>query len=85
MRFEDFENMRKNAIKWEMYQESLLRNIEFSMLIDNFNAYEERIGDSTKRFKKGNEAEDVYLWLDPKDKKVKRVEKANANFLGAII
>ncbi len=85
MRFEDFENMRKNAIKWEMYQESLLRNIEFSTLIDNFNAYEESIGDSTKRFKKGNEAEDVYLWLDPKDKKVKRVEKANANFLGAII
>lgn len=85
MKYEEFESMRKKAMKWEMYQDSLIRSIDFATLIDNFNAYEESICDSTKRFKKGQEAEDVYLWLDPKDKKVKRVEKANANFLRAII
>ncbi len=84
MKFEDFENMRKNAIRWELYQERLLRNIEFSALIDRFNAYENEIGDSTKRFVSG-ESDDDFVWLDPRDKQVKRVEKVDKRTLSNIM
>ena len=65
MQYQEFEEMRKKAILYDTY----IRNGEiaenFRATVEAFNKYEDSIGDSTKRM----------VWLDPKDKKVKRIEK----------
>lgn len=65
MQYQEFEEMRKKAILYDTYIRSREIAENFRALIEEFNAYEDSIRDSTKRM----------VWLDPKDKKVKRVKK----------
>lgn len=65
MKYQDFEEMRKKAILCDTYIRSREIAENFRATVEAFNAYEDSIGDSTKRM----------VWLDPKDKKVKRIEK----------
>lgn len=65
MQYQEFEEMRKKAILYDTYIRSGEIAENFRALIEEFNAYEDSIRDSTKRM----------VWLDPKDKKVKRVKK----------
>lgn len=70
MKFQEFEEMRKKAILYDIYKRSDEIAESFRALVDAFNEYEERIGDSTKRM----------LWIDPKDKKVKRVKSVSDKY-----
>lgn len=70
MKYQDFEEMRKKAILYDTYVRSSEVAENFRATIDAFNAYEDSIGDSTKKM----------VWLDPKDKKVKRVKTINKEF-----
>ena len=65
MQYQEFEEMRKKAILYDTYIRSREIAENFRATVEAFNAYEDSIGDSTKRM----------VWLDPKDKKVKRVKK----------
>ena len=65
MQYQEFEEMRKKAILYDTYIRSGEIAENFRATVEAFNAYEDSIGDSTKRM----------VWLDPKDKKVKRIEK----------
>lgn len=67
MKYQDFEEMRKKAILYDTYIRSGEIAENFRATVEAFNAYEDSIGDSTKRM----------VWLDPKDKKVKRVKKVD--------
>lgn len=79
MKLTDFEEMRKNAIRYEREDERRQRAIDFAKIIEDFNAYEEKLGDVTKM-------SSDYKWLDPADKRVKKVESAGdsvANILAS--
>lgn len=65
MQYQEFEEMRKKAILYDTYIRSGEIAENFRATVEAFNKYEDSIGDSTKRM----------VWLDPKDKKVKRIEK----------
>ena len=67
MQYQEFEEMRKKAILYDTYIRSGEIAENFRATVEAFNAYEDSIGDSTKRM----------VWLDPKDKKVKRVKKVD--------
>lgn len=68
MKYQEFEEMRKKAILFDTYVRSSEVAENFRALIEEFNSYEENIGDSTKRIS----------WIDPSDKKVKRVKKVSS-------
>ena len=76
MRLAELDEMRKNAIRWEMDREREERAEAFRRLIDEFNEYERRIELEEQRERaEREESDEEWMWLDPKDKKVKRVKK----------
>lgn len=61
---QELDEMRIKAILWENQQRSREIAEDFKARIESFNAYEDSIGDSTKRIS----------WIDPKDGRYKRVK-----------
>lgn len=82
MRLADLDEIRENAIRWERQKEREERAENFKKVIAEFNAYEERIGDSTKINRK--ESDEPWMWLDPRDKKVKKIKSAGGSLASII-
>ncbi len=77
MKYHEFEEMRKKAILYDTYVRGREAAENFRALVEDFNRYEEEIGDSTKRYI-GEVDDEPWMWIDPKDKKVKRVKKVSS-------
>ena len=78
MRLAELDEIRKNAIRYELEKEREDRAIAFRQLIDEFNEYERRLELEEQRERvEREESEEDWMWIDPKDKKVKKVKKVS--------